>query len=356
MGFEYIAEIRNHAATRATISSPNISTFVVEPGQSLMLPPGLLPFQSAAGGVEPTSFMKIQVEGVGLIRVWQSSFDFEDRVRVWGDGPFEPPGKPIGLFASMGPAELLFLKLRRTLIINDFTAWLLPTSISQTLKNMHDAVVGDSYRIDVSNQRAIESVPKKSAVSFSMPGIPSDAFDRHQSGARFLYRDSGKRYEFEIRDGAISFQPAANGLTSIPRAISYDENCVGTLIQPLPQFDMVAANAGRVFAKEKGIDRFYFALLDHNYIHAIVRGTPEFSVPSTYFKLDPEFNKRVSCPEGNTRDPWDVRCMAHHLYEGFQNRAFGGHPATERWPAYRALMSYGLLETTIVRRDRKSVV
>ena len=136
MGDEYIAEIRNHAATRARISyqSLNFIQLVVEPGQSIMLPPGLLRFENASGGVEPTSFMKIEVEGVGLLRVWQSSFGFEDRVRVWGDGPFEPPGKPIGLFASMGPLELLALGLKRTLIINDFTAWLLPTPISQTLK------------------------------------------------------------------------------------------------------------------------------------------------------------------------------------------------------------------------------
>ncbi|HEX3184551.1 MAG TPA: hypothetical protein VHQ94_07130 [Pyrinomonadaceae bacterium] len=358
MGFEYIAEIRNHAATRAKIYQSLSTTpkFVVEPGQSLTVPPGAVGFPGASGGVQPESFIRIEVEGVGLLRIWQSSYGLEDRVRVWGDGPFEPPGQPIGLFASMGPAELWKVGLERTLIINDFTTWLLPTSVSKTLTNMHAAVLQDSYRIDASNnRRAIESVPKKSAVCFSMPGIPSDAFDRKQQGARFLYRDSGKRYEFQIRNGAISFQPPANGLTAIPSAISYDERCAGELIEPLPQFDMVAANAGRVFAKEKGVDCFYFALLDHGYIHAIVPGTPEFSVPSVYFKLDPEFNKRrvLFDSDGIRREPWDLRRMAHHLYEGFvQTRAFGGHPATERWPAYRALMSYGLIEAAIVRSNR----
>ena len=356
---EYIAEFRNHAATRAKISFESmdiIPEFAVEPGQSLTFPEEYARFEKAPGGEEPEFFMRIEVEGVGLLRIWQSIYGLEDRVRVWGDGPFEPPGQPIGLFASMGPVEYLKVGLKRTLIINDFTAWLLPTSVSNTLKKMHTAVANDKYEIDASNSpRAIESIPKKSAVCFSMPGIPSDAFDRKQAGARFLYRDSGKRYEFKISNGAISFQPPANGLTEIQRAISYDDNRVGELIQPLPQFDMVAANAGRVFAKEKGVDRFYFALLDHNYIHAIVPGTPEFSVPSVYFKLDPQFNKPVGCLDAgsNPLDPWDVRCMAPHLYDGFaQTKAFGGHPATERWPAYRALMSYGLIEATIVRSDR----
>src|SRR5678816_3909596 len=107
---EYIAEFRNHAATRVKISFESLNIipeFFVEPGQSLTFPQEYARFEKASGGVKPEFFMKIQVEaadGFRLLRVWQSSFALEDRVRVWGEGPFEPPGAPIGLFASMGPA------------------------------------------------------------------------------------------------------------------------------------------------------------------------------------------------------------------------------------------------------------
>src|SRR5688572_28242090 len=109
-----------------------------------------------------------------------------------------------------------------------------------------------------------------------MAGVPSQAKEEGPpGGARFLYRDSGRRYEFQIKPDGVSqgvvhvTPPVLKGGTQVVTlkdAISYERSRTGERF-PAPVFDLIASNGGRVFAKEKGRDRFFFAVVDHGYIH-----------------------------------------------------------------------------------------
>ena len=85
-------------------------------------------------------------------------------------------------------------------------------------------------------------------------------------GVRYLYRDSGKRYEFNIQNGVVVAKHSNGSTTSLTQAVSYTNKRSG---QPLtaPTFDLIAASGGRIFAKEKDADRFYIATMDHVFIH-----------------------------------------------------------------------------------------
>jgi hypothetical protein len=289
----------------------------------------------------------IRVDVVGRrFAIWQASHEGLDRVRVSTDGAWHRPGEVasevsdvIGGFAAVGVIEEFGGGGERTLVINDRTLWLLPFGLSMELKERAYDARKEGYRLcDPPVDRKIPSVPKKSAVAFSMAGHVSDAFDRGQAGARFLYRDSGKRYEFRIDGGVVHFQPATRDRDTLEKAISFRSRRAGDE-SDAPKFDLIAANGGRVFAKEKDWDRFYFAMVDHGYVQA-GRDGHEFLVPSSSLTLDPEFNQPGARPEA----------LAAPLKSEFDD--FGGHPAAERWPAYRLLFSYGVIEAMLVRVRR----
>ena len=105
---------------------------------------------------------------------------------------------------------------------------------------------------------------------------------------------------------------------------------------PVPAIDLIASSGGRVFAKEQGQDRFYFATLDEMYIHAR-SGANESTVPSTYFKIDPEFNQAGA----TSRD-----LLAQLTGD------LAGHPAGERFTGFRLALDSGLLGGMVVRFDR----
>ncbi len=101
--------------------------------------------------------------------------------------------------------------------------------------------------------------------------------------------------------------------------------------------DLVAAGNGRVFAKAADRDEFYFATLDEMFVAARPDGSP-LAVPSTYFKLDPQFN------QPGARD-WD---LTTHLAG-----CFGDHPAAERFPhLFWPLLEQGVMDGMVVRVER----
>lgn len=166
----------------------------------------------------------------------------------------------------------------------------------------------------------------------------SSSIALREDESRFAYRDSGRHYEFEIREGVAWFrhslvdwrtmtdwsviQPDKMG----PQSVSYHHRRAGQM-QEAPQFDMISASSGRVFAKEKGKDNFYFAILDPQFIQYRHSGeddpTDNISVPGTYFKLDPEQN----LPSERTPD------LLAHL-----DGEFHDHPATEKFELFKAVM------------------
>src|SRR5438034_7777267 len=71
-----------------------------------------------------------------------------------------------------------------------------------------------------------------------------------------------------------------------------------------------------------------------------VHGAPargEFAVPSTYYKLDPEFNQPAAVA---------VDLMNHMLGD------FAAHPAAIRFPVQMVMASYAILPTMCVRVKR----
>jgi hypothetical protein len=102
--------------------------------------------------------------------------------------------------------------------------------------------------------------------------------------------------------------------------------------------DLIAASGGRVFAKEANTDRFFFARLDEMYVHARADGV-EFTVPPNYFKIDPEYH------QPNT--PNRRADLLAHLQGDYS-----GHPAGERYTAFRLALDLGLMNAMVVRFER----
>jgi hypothetical protein len=268
--------------------------------------------------------------------IWQATHEDGSRVRVSTDGAWHNPGDQIGGFTAEGWAEWALGGGDRTLVVNESSLWLLPRPLVKVLEDAAKQAAEEGYRIcDQNADQQVPSVPKKSSVAFSMAGIPSDAHDRGEQGTRFLYRDSGKRYEFEIRDGVVHFQPPVLGKDKLDRVVSFERTRTPKEL-PAPQFDLIASSGGRVFAKEKDRDRFYFAILDNMFIHP-GKDNREFVVPSSYFKLDPEFNQQGASTADLTAP---------------LTGDFAGHPVAATFPAYRLALGLNLLDWMVARVQR----
>jgi hypothetical protein len=184
-----------------------------------------------------------------------------------------------------------------------------------------------TYRIEESrDEPGAASVERFTAESMSIADVegPLD------------YRDTGTNYQFRIVEGRVWFRTPAEDWREVApdgeaaQAVSYHRLRAGELSKA-PVFDMVAANSGRVFAKEKGVARFYFTMLE-----PMFRVTPRDSVPSMYFKLDPEQGISTA----------DNRDRLRHL-----DVADRDHPAAARFPLFRHAMSIDLNDTMIVNVD-----
>jgi hypothetical protein len=174
------------------------------------------------------------------------------------------------------------------------------------------------------------SEPRTSADCMTVALVP-DAWGFSDSGPRRFFRINGGRIEW--RDASIPGNDwsilAPPGETN-PQAISYHRKRLGEPVAPA--FDMVAANSGRVFAKEKDKCSFYFAMLE-----PMFRQNPNEPVQSAYFKLDPERGQS---------DATNGDRLVHLRGEDTT------HPAAIRFPVFRMLMSVPLVDMMAVNIDR----
>lgn len=164
-----IGEIRNNTDFPVTVRNMEKDTDTAgsrgeyAPGEVRMLTDiGLaIPW---CGDLESADFAKhhirIDVRGRASFFIWQATHSGLDRVRVSTDGRWHKPGDLIGGFAAVGPIEELFGGKERTLVINDFTLWLLPIDLSNELKEK--ASEQGSIRLcGAPLDRLVPSVPKE---------------------------------------------------------------------------------------------------------------------------------------------------------------------------------------------------
>jgi len=130
----------------------------------------------------------------------------------------------------------------------------------------------------------IEKTHKMPNEVISIPQLYSTSFNSLDVPDQYSYRDSGIRYEFRINSNyQVEYRRGVAdskwelltpekgkvycGDIDGPIAISYNERRgAGKKCKregdfdlfPAPQFDMVASDGGRVFAKERGSDRLFF--------------------------------------------------------------------------------------------------
>lgn len=343
-----IKHIRNAASGPATVSNRETphdtdgdrGRFAVGEAKSIEI---WIPWCGSADDAKSfaSKHLDVTVDLPGAVRtfsIWQASHADGDRVRVSTDGRWADPGNVIGGFGAVGIVETIAPMLGddRALVITNDGVWLLPLAALNEIADLAGVIAMDGYHLcGPPKANPVDSVPKRAASAFSTAGWASDALDARRDGARFLYRDSGKRYDFTIADGGhVTVQPAP-AVPALAEAISFNDRRRGDAI-PLPVFDLIAANNGRVFAKEKGTGRFFFAIVDEMFVHA-APGRAEFAVPSTYFKLDPEFNT----PGAKLADvlaPLDGD--------------FAQHPAAERFGLFRFGLSLNVASTFDVRVKR----
>ena len=286
---------------------------VIAPGASLKVDMNV-PWSATRNGFA-AKHLRVRVAGSPRYWIWQAQNRDGDHVRFSTDGAWRDCGRPVdGISEPDG---------ERTLVVLDdgFQFVLIPDEILARLRGLDG---GHRLTWEAAPQ-PIPSVPKLSATAFSMAGPASDARNT-------VYRDSGKRYAFKIDASGVVVATDPNGVEQrLTEAVSYTRKRAGER-HTAPPFDLVAAADGRVFAKARGEDRFYFAQMDELFMHESWRGV--IPVPSSYFKRDPEANQ-------SGRRAQDL--TAH------VNGAYDRHPHAERFPLFRALLEREAIDAMIVR-------
>lgn len=316
MGVTAIKRLDNRSGSTVTlvnVENPRA------PGSGQAVPPGgrlamdnWIPW--AGSGDFASKHLQVRYDGATRFWIWQALNADGDHVRFSVDGRWYDRGEPVdGISAPDG---------NRTLIVFDQGVQLvdLPEGLVTVLRAV---LGGDRYRLDRSQRLAATSVPRLTASTFSVAGPASDTKVP-------TYRDTGKRYEFRIEGGVVEAIHPDGRREPLTRAVSYDERRTGVK-GTAPPFDQIAAGGGRLLAKARDDDRFYFLAMDETFVHK--RPTRTFIVPSTYFKLDPEANAPGANPDDLTRPI---------------SGAFGQHPAAERFPLFRMLLAEGLADMMMV--------
>ena len=293
----------------------------------------------------PTDFrdnrLELRLDGQTRYWIWQGFSDRDgDYIRFNTIESWSPIARRVNGISATGitPADLVFTGDRR-LIVRDSGIELWPhplfiDGVLETLKSLAPAA-----RLDAETSLdPVHSVPKKSAIAFSIAGPVSDAFKRGQRGARFLYNDSGKRYEFKINSAGtvVATDPEGNS-TPLTKGWSYTDSRTGKNVIP-PPFDLIAASGGRIFAKAKDSNDFYIGTMDHMFIHAPKDAAADaVEQPITPFtlKLDPQFGTGMK-DAGLMTSTDDIRTDS---------------PMSERLPVFRHVIKKELMDVMIARLD-----
>ena len=329
MGITAITMLDNRSSSTVRlldIENPGVqgNNVPVGPGQSLQVNMWV-PWANTAAQF-PGQHLQLEVGSVSFW-IWQCATDQDgDHVRFSMDGAWHDHGRPVH-----GISAVDLVSGDRTIVVRDgcFELTAMPASLAGAVR----AALGPGgYRMTgQSGDQQVPSVPKGSAVSFSMAGPPSDAFARNAAGAQWLYRDEGKRYSFALAGGVVIATHPDGTQTPLTTAVSFHDSRVGRSFTA-PPFDLIAAGGGRVFAKEQGVDRFYFATMDQMSVGVGDDGRL-LVVPSNYFKIDPQFNQPGAVTGDLTRP-----------FEG----CFGGHPGAERFPLFQFGLAQNLVDAMMV--------
>ena len=208
-------------------------------------------------------------------------------------------------------------------------AWGWVTKFLCPLAASFDVRIAESH-----DEPAAPSTPRFEATSMSVARVAAET----------EFADSGTRFFFRIRNGQVQFRTAFSDWALVepseergPEAVSYHDHRSGDRLDPVPAFDMIAADSGRVFVKECGRARFYFTMLE-----PMFRRQGNSPVPSAYFKLDPE----------QGLDAADNADRVRHLPA--ENDS--DHPAAVRFPLFRAAMQIDQNDSMVVNIDANRAV
>ena len=279
-----------------------------------------MPVPWCADGVDfGKRHLQVRLGSAPRFWIWQAEHADGDHVRFGVDGQWRGYGEPIdGCSGTRGV---------RTLVVYDDAVQLLdlPADIVASIRSGLCTNLMRSVPLDPpAPEREVASVPRLSASAFSIAGPASDANNT-------VYRDSGKRYGFQIENGVVVATHPDGRRELLTNAISYDRKRAGESLVA-PRFDMVAANGNRVFAKQQGRDAFWFTCMDETFMHRT--GGRVVPVPSTYFKVDPEAGR----PDAKASD------LTRHL-----DGAWGNHPAAAAFPVYRLAIQQQAIDMMVVR-------
>jgi hypothetical protein len=204
---------------------------------------------------------------------------------------------------------------------------------------------GPILRSDTS--RAVESAQGRRTARARSLILATDL--RTGADLRSPYDEEGKHVAYRLDDdggveraiGTGAFAPLTFAAADLPPfavppgpgalAVSYDDRRLGDWSRP-PEFDMIAASGDRVLAKMAHTDQVFIGITADPYVHPV--GERRLVLPQSYFKLDPEIGQ----PGARIAD-----LVAHVRVPGDDER----HPATERFPVFRAAFELGALTVRI---------
>ncbi|HEY7144998.1 MAG TPA: hypothetical protein VH637_12195 [Streptosporangiaceae bacterium] len=303
------------------------STVTVGPGQTIPVSVNVPWALDASATGFAVHHLELRFGSTTKFWIWQYGNSMDgNHVRFSVNGSWNAFGRPVH-----GISAVDALDGTRTMVVRAscFELTDFPVNLVQTITT---ALGPGKYRMTGQfGDRPVPSVPKSTATAVSMAGPPSDALALGQAGAQWLYRDEGKRYRFVLAGGVVTaIEPDGNQIP-LTAAVSHSTLRAGETYTA-PPFDLIAANGGRVFAKQQGTDRFYFATMDHMLVGAADDGSL-ISVPSNYFKLDPQFGQ--------------AGALTTDLTQPFEG-CFGGHPGAERFPLFQFALAQNLVDAMMV--------